>query len=249
MGALLSIIYTYGIFLQAIAIVHFIRKRPETFWLWIILLGGGLGALVYLVVEAVPDLGLLRGSYQVLSHRSRVRELEDLVQQNPAPGNYEELGELYLERGDFARARQCFDHAISSRTDSPDPFYRRALCALALKDVPGAVGDLEQVVRTRSDYDFHRAAGLLAHAYASTGQAEKAEALFEEVTKISTLSETQFHYARFLAGQGRKEEARQWAQRILSKKHGLPAFQRRRERHWFRKAEELLKQLPPAGAA
>ena len=31
--------------LQAVAIIHFIRRRPDMFWLWIILIGGWLGAL------------------------------------------------------------------------------------------------------------------------------------------------------------------------------------------------------------
>ena len=48
--------YSYGIILVVIAIVHFVRRRPNTFWLWIILMGGGLGALVYILVEGVPDL-------------------------------------------------------------------------------------------------------------------------------------------------------------------------------------------------
>ena len=50
--------------------------------------------------------------------------------------------------------------------------------------------------------DLHRAAGLLAHAYANTNQAERADALFRQVTEISTGSETYFNYAAFLAGTG-----------------------------------------------
>jgi hypothetical protein len=48
-----------GILLQAIAIVHFARRRPAR-WLWIIIIGGGLGALAYILLEVVPDAGLLR---------------------------------------------------------------------------------------------------------------------------------------------------------------------------------------------
>ncbi len=37
--------YTYGIVLQLIAILHYIRRGSEFYWLWIILMGGGIGAL------------------------------------------------------------------------------------------------------------------------------------------------------------------------------------------------------------
>jgi hypothetical protein len=64
------------------------------------------------------------------------------------------------------------------------------------------------------------------------------------VTQVSTLSETQYNYACFLAAQSRPAEAREWAQRILNKKATMPAYLRRRERAWFRAAAALLKRLP-----
>jgi hypothetical protein len=243
--------YSYGILLQAVAIIHFIRRRPDGFWLWIIIIGGGLGALVYIAVEVVPDLGLMRGAFQVFPRRKRIKELEAMVLDNPSAGNYEELADLYLEDKKFARARECYNKAISTRTDSPDPYYRRAICALELEDYAVAREDLERAVRFDPKYDFHRAAALLAHALGRTGQTERAAKLFEEVTRISTLSETQYNYACFLAAQGRTEEARDWAQRVLAKKPTMPGYLRRRERPWFRKAEALMKQLPskPAPSA
>src|SRR6202047_2525080 len=218
MGSLLFFAFSWwGILLQAFAIVHFIRRRPDTFWLWIILIGGWLGALVYIAVEAVPDAGLLRQSFKVFPRRKRIRELESAILDKPSAGNYEELADLYLEEGQFVRARQCYDEAISSRTDLPDPFYRRAVAAMQMNDFAAAVPDLERVVSGDPKYDFHRAAGLLAHAYANTGQPDRAEVLFQQVTTISTLSETYYNYACFLASQQRSGEAREWAQRILAK--------------------------------
>lgn len=238
------LLYPWGFLLQALAIVHFIRRRPDTYWIFIILFLGPFGAIIYLLVEAAPDLGLLRQSFKVFPRRRRIHELELAVRDNPSAGNYEELGDLYMEDGSFARARECYNRAISSRTDSPDPFYRRAVCAVALGDFNAAVPDLERVVGADRDYDFYRAAGLLAHAYANTAQQEKAQTLFREVTLVSTLSETYYHYALFLAAEQRNAEARQWAQRILDKKPTLPGYLRRRERPWFRHASALLKRLP-----
>lgn len=235
----------YGLVFQAIAIVHFIRRRPDTFWLWIIIFGGGLGALVYIAVEAVPDLGLLRTSFKALPRRRRIHELEGLVLDNPSAGNLEELGALYLEDGSYTKAKQCFDRAIASRADSTDTFYRRALAEIELSDWNAAIGDLEQVMKADPKYDFYRAAGLLAHAYAETGQSDKAEAAFARVTAVSTSTEIQYYYAAFLASQGRAAEGREWIQKIEAKKRTMPSFQKRRERPWFRKAAGLSRQLAP----
>jgi hypothetical protein len=233
----------WGIILQAIALVHFIRRRPDTYWLWIIIFLGPLGAAVYIFMEVIPDLGLLRHSFEAFPRRKRIRLLEALVLENPAAGNYEELGDLYLDDGNFPRARECYDNAIRSRADLPDVFYRRGVAKVQLGDFATAVPDLEHVVSRDSKYDSNRAAGLLAHAYANTGNAEKADALFQDVTQRSTLSETYYNYAAFLASQDRASEAREWLRLILAKRATMPSYLRRRERPWFRRANGLLKRL------
>jgi hypothetical protein len=228
---------------MVLAVVHFIRRRPDTYWIFVILFLGPLGATIYLLAEALPDLGWLRQSFKVFPRRKRIHELEAAIVDNPSAGNYEELADLYMEDGSFAKARQCYDKAVSSRTDSPDPFYRRGVCEIELGDFEAALPDLERVVSGDPGYDFHRAAGLLGQAYARTGQPEKAEELFQQATVISTLSETYYNYAQFLASQGRTVEAREWAQKIIAKKATMPGYLRRRERAWFRRAALLLARL------
>lgn len=243
MGSFLFFAFSWwAIALRIVAIVHFIRRRPNFFWLWIILFHW-VGALVYILVEVIPDAGLLRSSFQVFPRRRRIHELERAVLDNPSAGNYEEMGQLYLDDGNYARARACYDKSISSRTDSVDPFYRRGITEVELGDFAAAVPDLERAVTADPDYDFHRGKGLLAWAYAQTGQKEKADAMFREAVRISTISETYYHYALYLESQGRNAEAREWAKTILEKKATMPGYLKRRERPWFRKAGALLGRL------
>ena len=244
MGLLSHLLYPWGLLLQGLAIIHFIRRRPEMYWIFVILFLGPLGALIYIFVEVLPDAGLLRQSVKVFPRRKRISVLETMVRDNPSAGNYEELGDLYMDDGRLRLARAAFDKAIAARADTLDAFYRRGVCALQLGDAAAALPDLERVTGKEPDYDFHRAAGLLAHAYAQTGQKEKSEALFRQATVTSTLSETYLNFASLLASEGRNAEAREWAQKVLDKKPTMPAYLRRRERPWFRSAHEMLKRLP-----
>lgn len=244
MGLLSHFLYPWGLILQGLAILHFLRRRPDTWWIWVILFLGPPGALIYLLAEAVPDLGLLRGTLKVFPRRKRIRELEILVRDNRSPGVFEELGDLYMDDGKLAQARAAFDNAIAARADTLDPFYRRGVCAVLLNDPAAALPDLEYVAAKEPRYDFDRAAGLLAHTYAQTGQKEKAEALFRQVTDRSTSSETYLNYADLLAAEGRPAEAREWAQKVLDKRPVLPGYQRRLQRPWFRRARKILKQIP-----
>ena len=143
---LIGLFYPWGIILQGLAIVHFIRRRPDNYWLYVIMFLGPVGAAIYIVAEVLPDLGLLRDTFKVFPWRKRIRELEAAILDNPSAGNYEELADLYLDEKNFALARQCYDKAISSRTDSPDPFYRRAIAEIEMREFSAAIPDLERVI-------------------------------------------------------------------------------------------------------
>jgi len=247
MGILGYMFYPWSLILQGIALIHFIRRRPDMYWIYVILFLGWLGALVYLVMVALPEIsGGSGGSdlFRSIPRRKRIRQLEALVLDNPSASNFEELGQLYLDDGKPELARAAFDRAIAAPFSTLDSFYRRGLCAIRLGDFPAAAADLERVIAKEPGYDFHRAAGLLAHAYAQTGQKEKAEAIFRDVTVTSTLSETYLNFADLLASQGRNAEARAWARKVLDKEPTMPGYLRRRERPWFRRARKTLRQLP-----
>jgi len=244
MGYLTGLFYPWGLLVQAAAVIHFIRRRPDNYWLWVILFLGPVGAAIYLCAEAIPDLGLLRGTIKIFPRRKRIKQLEQLVRQNPSAGNWEELGDLLMEDGKCARAREAFDRAIAARSDTLDAFYRRGVCAVEMGDAAAAIPDLEKVYAKEPGYDFQRVGGLLAHAYALTGEKERAETLFRQVTDRSVSSETYLNFAALLVSEGRNAEAREWAQKVLDKKAAMPSYQKRRERPWFRSANKLLKRVP-----
>ena len=246
MFGLSHLFYPWGFLVQIFAIVHFVRRRPENYWFYVIFFLGWLGAAVYIVAEVIPDLGLLRGVFQGFGRRSRIQKVETDILDNPSPANYEELGELYRDQGQYEKAREAFNRAITGRSDSIYTFYSRAQSSLGMNDLAAAIPDLERVVAGDRKFDYYRAAGLLANAYAQTGQLERADPVFAEVTQISTTPETLYNYASFLKTANRRDESREWAQKLLAKKRTLPRYMQRRERPWFRKGKALLKELASA---
>lgn len=246
MFGLSHLFYPWGFILQGLAIIHFVRRRPENYWFYVIFFGGFLGAGVYIVAEVLPDLGLLRGVFQGFGRKSRIHIVETQIIDNPSAANYEELGELYKDQKQFEKAREAFTNAIAARSDSVYTFYYRAQASLGLSDFAAAIPDLERVVASDRKFDYWRAAGLLADAYAQTGQLERAEQLYVDVAQFSTTTETLYNYANFLKIAGRREEAHEWAQKLLAKKRTLPRYMQRYERPWFRKGKALLKELEAA---
>lgn len=191
--------------MQGIALWHFVKRRPENYWLFIIIFGGVLGAGVYVLVEMIPDLGRLRGVFQGFGRRSRIHVLETQILDNPSAENLEELAELQFDQKNYTKARELLNQAISSRSDSPHPFYLRAKSALGMGDFSAAIPDLEYVVGKDPKFDYYRATGLLGDAYARTGDLDKAALYFAPAAQFSTTPETLYNYANFLKLAGRKE--------------------------------------------
>jgi hypothetical protein len=242
-SGLAHLYYPWGLILQGIAIWHFIKRRPDNYWLWIIIVGGMLGAGVYVLAEVIPDVGLLRVSFQGIGRKSRIKALEAQILDNPSAGNLEELADLYFENEDYAKAREALNRAIAARSDSPHAFYLRAKSALALGDYAGAIPDLEHVVGKDAKFDYYRATGLLADAYARAGDLDKAGQYFRQAVAYSTTPETLYNYASYLKKAGRKDEAREWAAKLVAKKKTLPRYMQRVERPWFRRGKALEKEL------
>jgi hypothetical protein len=238
-----SLFFPWGVILQLIAIVHFVRRRPETYWLWIIILFGPLGAFAYVIAEMIPDLGLMRHSMGGFSRRKRISILRATVLENPAPGNYEELGDLLLEEKKYREARDCFDRALGQRTDHVDPFYRRGIAAFELGDAAAALPDLERVVKSDPKYDYSRARLFYARALAAVGRTEEAIGVFQTLVESSGTTEALCYAAEYFAQHGRKEDAKALLDRITARKRTMPAYQKRRERPWLRRASALNRRL------
>jgi tetratricopeptide (TPR) repeat protein len=243
MGVLGHLMYPWGLILQGIALWHFVKRRPDGFWLWVIIFGGPLGAGVYVVAEMIPDLGLLRGTFQGFGRKSRIQTLEAQILDNPSAGNLEELAELYFDNKDYSKAREALNRAIAARSDSPHAFYLRAKAALGLGDYAGAIPDLEYVVGKDMNFDYYRATGLLGDACARAGDFQKAAYYFAPAVQYSTTPETLFNYANYLKVAGQKQEAAEWVKKLAAKKKTLPRYMQRVERPWFRKGKALEKEL------
>jgi hypothetical protein len=242
-GSWLGHIFGYGFIFQVAAVIHWSRKRPEAFWLWIIIIGGIIGALAYFLIEGLPDLSNVQRTLRGPTRRKRIRVLRSLVILNPSAGNYEELGELLLDEKRYREAREAFDQALSVRTDSIDPFYRRGIAEFELGEDEAAVADLRRVTAADPKYGFWRAASLLGQALARLGRTEEAMSVFDKIVQSATGAEPLVAAAQFFAGHGREAEAREIASGIAMRDATMPAYQKRRDRVWLRKARAIERSL------
>jgi hypothetical protein len=243
MFLLSHLFYPWGFIVQIFALVHFFRRRPEGYWIWIIFFGGALGAAIYIIAEVIPDAPLLKTAFAGYSRDSRIQQVQALILDNPSIANYEELGELYYDQHDYAPAREAFDNAIARRADALRTFYLRGRSEEELGDFPAAVADLEKVVRSDPRFDSYHAAAALARAYAAVGRGEEAATMYASAIAQSSTPDMLYNYALFLKSQNRVPEALEILRQLREKKKTMPRYMERIDRPWFRKGKALEKQL------
>lgn len=236
---LLPYIFGSGFIVQILAIVHVVRRGRDRFWIFIIIIGGLIGALAYFVIEAAPDWNDLQRSFKGPAQRKRIAELRAIVLDNPSAGNYEELGELLVQQKKWSEARTAFDRALAARSDLPDTFYLRGVAAFEMGDDAAAIPDFQHVVRVNPKHDYSRAQSLLARALARSGRTDEAMAAFDRLVESSTSAESLVTAAEFYAANGRRERARELTEAVLARRATMPAYQKRRDRAWLRMAKKL----------
>ena len=218
-----GLFYPYGIVLQAIAIVHFARRRADTYWLLDHPHRRRRSApRPTSSSRSCPTRDCCATSFQVFPRRSQIKELQAAIIDNPSIGNYEELGDLYLEDGQLrAGARMLRQgHRVETPTRPiPSTAGRSPNWPSTIRQA--AVTDLEEVYRSRSEVRLSARGGA---ARARPGQdgdrrSGRAEGLRRRAASSRPLSETQYNYARALAEHGQKAEAQaSGRERMLRKK-------------------------------
>jgi hypothetical protein len=108
---------------QLICIVHVVRSRRETYWIWVILMAPGLGAAVYAVTQILPELSGTRTARAAMANVARALDPEK-------------------ERRRIARELEIADTLDNRR--------KLAKESLALNDFTNATELSKRILRTRS---------------------------------------------------------------------------------------------------
>jgi len=172
MGFLGHLLYPWGFLLQGLAIVHFIAAgRIHT---------GSLSSFSWVRPERsyilpsrrfpTSDWSVSPSGLSATQAHSRTRSRDS---RQSLGRKLRRTRRSLHDDGKFAAARAAFDKAIGARADTPDPFYRRGVCAIQLGDAAAALPDLERVVGKEPGYDFQRAAVCLRTPTREPGKRKK----------------------------------------------------------------------------
>lgn len=224
-------------------LVNAIRNRE---WLWVlfILAFPGLGSFWYFFYVYRNTGSITQGFELPGAHdRRRIKELQAQIHHLDKAHHYSQLGDIYFQRGKLDFAQQCYTAALERDAQDIDTRAHYGQCLLRLNKPAEAKPLLAGVVAEDPKHDYGHTLMALAETQAALGEIDEAIATWQRVTENHTYARARVQLAELFARQGRANEARAELTEVLSDDAHTPAFQRRRDRVWIKRAKKLISQV------
>ena len=175
--------------------------------------------------------------------RRRIKELQAQIHHLDKPHHYSQLGDIYFQQGKLDKAEGCYRASLERDPDDIDTRAHLGQCLLRLQRPDEARPLLESVITANPKHDYGHSLMAYAETLAAKGEVDQAIAVWQRVTENHTYPRARVQLAELYLKTGKKDLAREQLQEVLTDAPHAPAFQRKRERPWVRRATKLMRQV------
>jgi Tfp pilus assembly protein PilF len=198
--------------------------------------------LYYLYMRFGSEARSLGGG---LSSRQRMHQLLDTATVNPqdADARYQ-LGLIYQQRRDLARAKQYFRNAIRIDASEPDAHYQLGRILRSEGDPAGAMEELETAAAIDDKHSSSEVWREIGAACLELNQNQRARDIFAIYTQRRPFdAEGLYWYGLALSRMGQTKEAQEALESAKEAVRTAPPHRRRQIRQWEGLAKKQLREL------
>jgi len=216
-------------------------------WLWVIFifLCPLLNAPLYFFFVYRSAAPFVTRGFQLPGtfERSRIKALEAQIHHLDKAHHHLELGDIYFQQGKLDKALGCYSRALERDPADQDIRAHLGHCLLRLERPSEARPLLETVCAENPKHDYGYSLMALGETYTALGQTDAAIKTWGRVLEDNAYARARVQLAELHAAAGDKEAAKAEVREVLSDYAYAPAFQRKREAVWVKRAKRLLKRL------
>jgi hypothetical protein len=219
-------------------------RREEWIWSLFIFLGFGISALFYyfLVYRAAPSM--TRGFELPGAHdRKRIKDLEAQIHHLDKAHHHLQLGDVYFQQGKLAKAETCYRASLERDAEDLDARAHLGQCLLRQKKPAEARPLLEKVCAENPKHDYGHSLMALAETLMALDEPDAAIAIWEQVLEHHDYARARVQLAELYLTRNRTELARAEVKEVLTGDAHAPAFQRKRDKVWVRRARKVMRRL------
>src|SRR5215470_7048868 len=219
-------------------------RRREWVWALFIFIGFGISALFYYfaVYRAAPSATQgfeLPGAYD----RKRIKELQAQIHHLDKAHHHFQLGDIYFQQGKLDKAETCYRASLERDPADIDTRAHLGQCLLRQRKPAEARPLLEAVVQENPKHDYGYSQMALAETLSALGETEGALGIWQVVTQNHSYPRAKVQLAELYLAKNQKDLARNELKDVIADDQHAPAYQRKRDRVWIRRAKALLRKL------
>jgi tetratricopeptide (TPR) repeat protein len=220
-------------------------RRREWLWAVFILIGWGITALLYFFfVYRAAAPAVTRGFELPGAHdRKRIKELQAQIHHLDKAHHYSQLGDIYFQQGKLDKAEACYRAAMERDPQDIDTRAHFGQCLLRQKRAAEARPLLEGVIAENPKHEYGYTMMALAETLTALGDTDGALKIWQQVTAEHSYARAKVQLAELYLAKGQPDPARSELKDVLSDDQHAPAFQRKRDRVWVRRAKGLMGKL------
>jgi hypothetical protein len=241
-----SYLYYIPIALQAICVIHCIRRGNQNKWIWLIVFVPVIGSLIYIFTEMVNGRQLnnvTSGVGSLFNPGGSVRKLEEQLRFTDTFHNRVALADAYLAVGQTNDAIALYEQSLTGVFTENEHVLKQLIIAYANVGRFADILPLAKRMYTSPQFARSKAHVIYAIALEQTGNNEQAEKEFKTMNGRFAYFEARYQYALFLLRGDRDSAAKQVLDAMISEGSHLSSRERRAHQLWINKAKDEARKM------
>jgi len=241
-----SYLYYIPVALQAICVIHCLRKGNQNKWIWIIVCVPVIGALIYIFTEMVNGRQLndvTSGMGSVFNPGGSIRKLEEQLRFTDTFHNRVALADAYLAAGQTNDAIALYEQSLTGVFTENEHVLKQLIIAYANVGRFADILPLARKMYSSPQFAKSKAHIIYAIALEKTGNNEQAEKEFKTMNGRFAYFEARYQYALFLLRSGRAQEAKEVLDAMIYEGGHLSSRERRANHVWISNAKDEVRKM------
>jgi hypothetical protein len=223
--------------------VHAVRNGE---WLWAVfmVIGWGVSAVLYYFLVYRNSASATSGfELPGAQSRKRIKQLQAQIHHIGNASHHYQLGDVYFQRGRLVEAEKSYRTSLELDPKDVDTRAHLGQCLLRQKKFAEARPLLEGVMLEKPEHDYGHTMMALAETLTALGETDNALLYWQHITQTHSYPRAKVQMAELYLAKNQPDLARAQLKDVLSDDVHAPAFQRKRDRVWVRRAKSLMGKL------